>query len=62
MKFLETSNSLTEADIVGIEENLQIKFSEDFKKHYLEYNGGYPENDKYSCKNNDTITLNTFLL
>ena len=42
--FYECEKPLTPADIEYVEEELSIKFSDDFKKHYLKFNGGTPKN------------------
>lgn len=42
MEFEETEQQLTELDIKNFEESSKIILPEDFKNHYLLYNGGYP--------------------
>jgi hypothetical protein len=42
MEFEQTEKQLTELDLKNFEESLQIILPDDFKKHYLAYNGGYP--------------------
>ncbi len=60
MIFLETSGLLTKADIEELEKELGFELPEMFKEHYISYNGGYPENDKYKSKDCRTTTINTF--
>ena len=42
MEFLEVSKKLTETDLREVEEQLGNVFTDQFKEHYLKYNGGYP--------------------
>lgn len=42
-KFFKCEKALSESDIINVEDRLGIKFPEDFKAHYLLYNGGEPE-------------------
>ncbi|MFA6245827.1 MAG: SMI1/KNR4 family protein [Mucilaginibacter sp.] len=42
MEFLEVSKKLEETDLKEAEEQLGISFTNEFKEHYLKYNGGYP--------------------
>lgn len=45
MKFEQTAQPLTETDLEKFEELLDIILPDDFKAHYLTYNGGYPPYD-----------------
>lgn len=60
MKFLEISEPIYLEDLIKVEDELNIKFSSDFKEHYIEYNGGYPERDLYPWNDTETTTINTF--
>jgi hypothetical protein len=63
MKFLEISDTLLSDDVKVIENELKVTFPQDFVEHYLEFNGGYPEKDKFLWDKNDhniTTTVNTF--
>ncbi|WP_394772306.1 SMI1/KNR4 family protein, partial [Mucilaginibacter sp.] len=42
MKFLEVSKESTETELKEVENQLGISFTNDFKEHYMEYNGGCP--------------------
>lgn len=45
-KMLRTEKSIvTEKDLQKLDERYNIKLPEDFIKHYLKYNGGYPIRD-----------------
>jgi cell wall assembly regulator SMI1 len=41
-EFEETEKMLTKEDIAQFENTLKAKLPDDFKNHYLKYNGGYP--------------------
>ena len=60
MNFIETSKALDEADIFNVEKVLGFELPSEFKEHYLEYNGGYPESDRSNWKDGSTTTINTF--
>ena len=51
--FIETEKNIVESDLLEIEENLKFKFPNDIKRHYLFYNGGYPE--RYVFRKNDKL-------
>ncbi|WP_206541012.1 SMI1/KNR4 family protein [Chryseobacterium angstadtii] len=53
MEFEQTEKQLTETDLKNFEKTLQINLPDDFKKHYLTYNGGYPPYE-YINKRNTT--------
>ncbi|WP_316797271.1 SMI1/KNR4 family protein [Pedobacter agri] len=42
MEFEQTEKQLTESDLKNFEENFQINLPDDFRIHYLSFNGGYP--------------------
>jgi hypothetical protein len=42
VEFLEVSKKLVEPNLKEVEEQLGITFTDEFKEHYLKYNGGYP--------------------
>lgn len=42
VKFSNCEKSITELDLLNVEKRLQVKFTNDFKIHYLKYNGGEP--------------------
>lgn len=60
MIFSETSPAVNKADIEQIEKDLGIVFPNDFVRHYLQHNGGYPEADTYKWHNGESTTVNTF--
>ena len=60
MVFFETSDSLKPVDLENVENEFGIIFPADFKKHYLKYNGGYPEKDEFTWEDKSTTTINTF--
>ena len=61
MIFLETSEQLQAADIKTVEATFNIRLPIDFTKHYLEFNGGYPEKADFTWQNNQgTTRINCF--
>lgn len=55
-KIIDTEKSkVTEKDLKEIEKKYNIRFPESFKRHYLLYNGGYPERDMVIDKENDDL-------
>ena len=60
MNFLEASKPLNDSDIRQVENDLGLSFPIDFKKHYLKFNGGYPEKDTYKWKDGSITAINTF--
>lgn len=46
-------NKVTENDLKDIEETYNIVFPDSFRKHYLMYNGGYPEKNIFIDKDGD---------
>lgn len=60
MRFIETSKPINESDIERVEREFNINFPAEFKEHYLQYNGGYPEKDIYVWSGGERTTINTF--
>lgn len=60
MNFLQTSEPINGGDITNIERTLGLQFPDDFKEHYLTYNGGYPENDSFVWPDGGIIRVNSF--
>lgn len=60
MKFVETSRALDKADLDSVEQEFAIVLPPEFKEHYLNYNGGYPEKDTYTWPNGERTTINAF--
>ncbi|MFJ1438201.1 SMI1/KNR4 family protein [Capnocytophaga canimorsus] len=42
MEFSQTEQKLTLADMDDFERKIGLKLPQDFKEHYLKFNGGYP--------------------
>ncbi|MFJ1365005.1 SMI1/KNR4 family protein [Capnocytophaga canimorsus] len=42
MEFSQTEQKLTLADMDDFERKIELKLPQDFKEHYLKFNGGYP--------------------
>ncbi|ASE60799.1 SMI1/KNR4 family protein [Chryseobacterium indologenes] len=53
--FEKTSAKITIDDIQSFEKSLKIKLPEDFKEHYLKYNGGIPDNKCFYMQAFDTF-------
>jgi cell wall assembly regulator SMI1 len=60
MEFQETSEKLTLDDIKAIEADLSINFPEQFTKHYIEHNGGYPTKRHYLWPDGTKTRINHF--
>ena len=60
MKFIGTSEAIKKTDFGMIEQELNIVFPQEFKEHYLIYNGGYPENSFYRWPDGTTTHINSF--
>lgn len=45
--FRNTAKPITKEEILEIEHNLNVKFPLDFKSHYLNFNGGVPDNQYF---------------
>jgi hypothetical protein len=60
MEFLEVSEHLTYSEISSIENLLKISFTDEFKEHYTNYNGGYPFKRFFQWPNGDITRINHF--
>lgn len=60
MNFIATSKALTKSDIFDAEKEMGILFPKDFIAHYLQFNGGCAENDKYVWKDGGETRVNSF--
>lgn len=63
MKFNKCEKAITKNDLVKVENELGIQLPEAFKLHYLQYNGGEPENSIWIDKtgNFKNIEVNSFI-
>jgi cell wall assembly regulator SMI1 len=60
--FVNLAKSITIQEFEELENYLGNKLPEEFKSHYLKYNGGFPVNDRYYMKDYDTYTsINGFM-
>ncbi len=60
--FSDCAKPLSKEEIKEVEQLLQINLPEEFKNHYLQYNGGIPENEHFYMEEYDTfLWLNNFL-
>ncbi|GET46465.1 SMI1/KNR4 family protein [Capnocytophaga felis] len=59
MEFLQTEQKLTLADIDNFEMKIGLKLPQDFKEHYLKFNGGYPSFEYVKGVRN-VFTINSF--
>ena len=57
---VNTKKKLTESDIYSFEKKYKVLMPEDIKKHYLQYNGGYPEKSVFLADNGKKYVLNYF--
>lgn len=53
--FTDTLKSITAKDLEDLETALKIVLPNDFKQHYLKYNGGYPEKEHFYMEDYDTF-------
>lgn len=60
-KILECKQHITEEDIKYIENKYKFIMPEDIRKHYLKYNGGYPEKSMYTSNNGDEFIIDWFI-
>lgn len=51
--FLDTKKGLTENEILNFEKKHNIIMPEEVKKHYLMYNGGYPEKSVFVLEDDE---------
>ena len=59
MEFEQTEQQLTETDFREFEKKIGLAFPDDFKAHYLKFNGGYPQYDYVKGVKN-IFTINSF--
>ena len=60
MEFYKTSEPINIGILMKVESELDISFSEGFKKHYLRYNGGCPEKYVFLWNDSETTIINGF--
>lgn len=60
-KILESKKPILEEDIKYVENKYKFSMPEDIKKHYLKYNGGYPEKSMYTTNRGDEFVVNWFI-
>lgn len=53
LEFHDCEKSITDQEIKTIEGNLNLTFPEDFKRHYLRWNGGVPSKPMFENENID---------
>ena len=51
--FINTKRSLTNDDLKQFESKFNVVMPDKIKKHYLKYNGGYPERNIFKLDGND---------
>lgn len=63
VKFYKCEKAITEIDLINIEKRLDTKLPEDFKTHYLKFNGGEPEKTLWIDKDNrfENIEIRDFI-
>lgn len=54
IKFEKTTEKINEEDLQSFEKSFDIRLPEAFKNHYLQYNGGIPENKCFYMQAFDT--------
>lgn len=59
MQFEQSEKQLTQEELNNFEENFQVSLPDDFRQHYLTYNGGYPLYDYVKGLKN-IFTINGF--
>ncbi|MFK8281917.1 SMI1/KNR4 family protein [Capnocytophaga cynodegmi] len=59
MEFSQTEQKLTSADMDDFERKIGLKLPQDFKEHYLKFNGGYPSFEYVKGLRN-IFTINSF--
>jgi hypothetical protein len=60
MEFEQTAQNLSAEDLKDFEVELNLSLPEDFKSHYLKYNGGYPPFEHVKGINHE-FTINGFI-
>lgn len=63
VKFYKCEKAITEIDLINIEKRLKTQLPEDFKTHYLKFNGGEPEKTLWIDKDNrfENIEIRDFI-
>jgi len=59
--FCNVKKSIDEADIKRIEDKYAFTMPYEFKEHYLQYNGGYPEKSVFICNDGSKYVVNYFI-
>jgi cell wall assembly regulator SMI1 len=60
--FIKLSSPISLNDVNKIEKEIDVIFPNDFKEHYLKFNGGIPENSYFFMKKYNTfLWLSSFL-
>ncbi|KLT66313.1 SMI1/KNR4 family protein [Pedobacter sp. BMA] len=59
MQFEQSEKQVTQEELNNFEENFQVSLPDDFRQHYLNYNGGYPRYDYIKGLKN-IFTINGF--
>lgn len=59
MQFEQSEKQVTQEELNNFEENFQVSLPDDFRQHYLNYNGGYPPYDYVKGLKN-IFTINGF--
>lgn len=60
-KILESKQPISLNDIKYIENKYKFSMPEDIKKHYLKYNGGYPEKSMYTADDGEEFIVEWFI-
>ena len=60
-RIVDTSKSVTEADLQELEQVFNIKLPLSIKSHYLIYNGGFPEKSLFIDKDGDEYSVDYFI-
>ena len=60
-KILESKQPISLNDIKYIENKYKFSMPENIKKHYLKYNGGYPEKSMYTTDNGEEVIVEWFI-
>ena len=62
-KFINTKRSLTDDDLEQFESKFNVVMPKKIKKHYLKFNGGYPERSIFHLAGSDReYAVNYFFL
>ena len=60
MEFLEISKKLTHEELKEAEDQLGVSFTQDFRDHYVKWNGGYPSKRYYLWPDGAKTRINHF--